>query len=94
MFNNQRDYKRENPDHTGCDKIKRPAMYLVTSLISFFLFMAGMVLWCIDLYVDCINLSGSIYMVWCLCCLSMFCTNRVALREWKKRHAQLHAKKG
>lgn len=67
---------------------RKPAMYLATSLASVLLFIVGFVFWCIDLYMGFLNLSGSIYIVWCLCCLSMFFTNKVALREWEKRHGQ------
>lgn len=69
-------------------KNKQPAMYLTTGLISAVLFMVGFALLFIDPYTDYINLSSSIYIVWCLCCLSMFFTNKIALEEWKKRHGQ------
>ena len=69
-------------------RVKKPTMYFVTVLLSIFLFVGGIVLLFIDPYISYINISSYVYIVWCLCCLSMICTSIVALGEWKKRHGQ------
>lgn len=60
-----------------------PKLYRITGVTTILLCVCGFVLMFIDAIYSILNLNSSVYIVWCLCCLSLFFTNKSALAEWK-----------
>lgn len=65
-----------------------PKLYRVTGPVMLGLCFLGVVLLFIDLYIPFSRLNSVVYITWCLCSLSLYFTNRIALKDWKKRHGQ------
>ena len=70
------------------NKAQTPRLYTITYLMSFVLFLIGFILMFVDPFIDFIDISSMLYIVWCLCCLSMFFTSRIASKDWRQRHGK------
>lgn len=63
-----------------------PALYRRTRAITAALFCVGVAVMYLDLRYSLTPLGTPVYIVWCLSCASMFFTNDLAVKEWKKNH--------
>lgn len=71
----------ENPEETSKQSI--PSLYRNMNTVTLALFGFGFVFMFVDTIRIHTGLPVSVYIVWCLCCLSLFFTNKIALAEWK-----------
>lgn len=76
--------------HVNTDKSFRatskqavPKLYHYTGIVTMFLCILGFFFMFIDAIWMFLGLNSSVYTIWCLCCLSLFMTNKIALKEWK-----------
>lgn len=60
-----------------------PKLYRNTGIATVFFCILGVIFMFIDAIFSVLGLSFSVYIIWCLCCLSLFFTNKIALAEWK-----------
>jgi hypothetical protein len=60
-----------------------PNLYRNTGIATMFFCILGFIFMFIDAIFSVFGLSFSVYIIWCLCCLSLFFTNKIALAEWK-----------
>ena len=65
---------------------KIPRFFRNAKVITMSLFMAGLILLSIDFIFSLTKLHASTYIIWCLCCLSLYFTNRIAIKEWEKNN--------
>lgn len=63
-----------------------PKLYRNTGIVTMFLCVAGFLLMFADAVWQLLGLNSSIYIIWCLCCLSLYFTNKLALAEWTSRN--------
>lgn len=60
-----------------------PKLYRCTGIVTMFLCVCGFIFMFIDAVFSILGLGPSMYIIWCLCCLSLYFTNKIALAEWK-----------
>ncbi len=60
-----------------------PRLYRNTGIVTMSLCILGFIFMFIDAVYSLLGLNSSVYIIWCLCCLSLFFTNKMALAEWK-----------
>jgi len=60
-----------------------PKLYRNTGMVTILLCGLGFILMFADAIWSFIGLNSPVYIIWCLCCLSLFYTNKIALAEWK-----------
>lgn len=65
-----------------------PVFYLHINLITIASFLIG--LFCLfgSFYLPKLPFNSTVYITWCLCSLSMYFTNKLALKDWKKSHGE------
>lgn len=76
----------ENSDAVSKQAI--PKLYRNTETATLALCGLGLVSMFADTIWSYTVLAPSVYIVWCLCCLSLFFTNKLALAEWKANDGQ------
>lgn len=60
-----------------------PLLYRRTNIITLSLFLMGIACMYLDIFFSVTELGVSVYIIWCLSCISLFYTNKIALKEWK-----------
>lgn len=60
-----------------------PKLYRNTGIVTMSLCIGGFFLMFADAAWPLLGLNSPVYIIWCLCCLSLFITNKIALAEWK-----------
>lgn len=65
-------------------KAKTPKLYRITGIVIVLMFFLGWFGMFFDLFFTFLNLSNSVYLTWILCCISLYFTNKLALKDWKK----------
>lgn len=74
--------------------LETPRFYRNTGIITFILGVAGAIFGIIDKYYGFTELNFTPYVMWCFSCASLYYTNKIALKEWKKKDGQGIAKEG
>lgn len=69
-------------------KLKIPTFYRIMGPLFILSALAAVVLLYVDLYLAIFCQSISFYTTWMLCSLSMYFTNRSAIKDWKKRNGK------
>lgn len=65
-----------------------PVFYRVTGWLFALLSIATVILMYVDIYLNVFGKSISFYITGLLCCLSLYFTNRSAVKDWKKKNVQ------
>lgn len=65
-----------------------PKLYSTTGIVTLSLSIFAFIFMFIDAIFSLLELNSSVYIVMCLCCLSLFFTNKIALAEWKSINAE------
>lgn len=65
---------------------KIPKLYKITGILTALLSLIGFVFIFIDKIFNIFGLNTSVYIIWILCCVSLYITNKIALDEWKENN--------
>ncbi len=65
-----------------------PRFYRNTGIITFALGLLGVLAGILDFGFGITNLNCSPYIMWSFCCASLYYTNKIALKEWKKKNGK------